>query len=87
MTLNFLEYCISDTTHYLIYGNFDEVYPCWEITDFVIQDVRIPLRENSNQKRVIQFLALGFKRKKKTPKSERKLLRNYVKRPLSVHWI
>ena len=87
MTLNFLEYCISNTTHYLIYGNFDQVYPYWEITDFVIQDVRIPLRENSNQRRVIQFLALGFKRKKKTLKSERKLLGNYVKCLLSVHWI
>ena len=21
--------------HYLIYGNFDQVYACWEITDFV----------------------------------------------------
>ena len=21
--------------HYLIYGNFDQVYACWEVTDFV----------------------------------------------------
>ena len=44
---------------------------------FCIQeDVRILLRENSDQKRVVQFLALGCKRKKKTPKSEN-LKENY----------
>ena len=51
---------------------------------FCIQeDVRVPLQENSDQKRVIQFLALGHKRKKKTPKP---LLESYVKCSLSVHW-
>ena len=51
------------------------------------KDVRIPPQENSNQKRVIQFLALGLKRKKETLKPERKLLGNYVKCPLVMHWI
>ena len=50
------------------------------------EDVRIPPRQNSDQKRVIQFLALEHKRKKKTFKSERKLLGNYDKCALSVHW-
>ena len=47
--------------------------------------VRISIQENSDQKRVIRFLALGCKRKRKTLKSERKLLGYYVKCPLSVH--
>ena len=51
------------------------------------EDVRISPRENSDQKRVIKFLALEHKRKKKTLKSEKKLLGNYVKCPLSVHWV
>ena len=29
--LNFLEYCVFDTMHYLIYDNFDQVYGFWEI--------------------------------------------------------
>ena len=48
--------------------------------------VRIPIRENSDHKRVIRFLALGCKRKKKTLKSERKLLGNFAKCSLSMHW-
>ena len=35
LKLNFLEYFIFNTMHYLIYGNFNQVYACWEITDFV----------------------------------------------------
>ena len=48
--------------------------------------VRIPIRENSDHKRVIRFLALGCKRKERTLKSERKLLGNFAKCPLSMHW-
>ena len=35
LKLNFIEYCTSDTMHYLIYGNFGQVYACWKVTDFV----------------------------------------------------
>ena len=47
------------------------------------EDVRILPQENSHQKRVIKFLALEHKRKIKTFKSEKKLLGNYVKCPLT----
>ena len=72
--------------HCLIYGNFDQVYTCWEITDFICKKMLEYCSEKTDQKIVIQFLALGHKRKKKTPKSERKSLGNYVKCPLTVHW-
>ena len=85
LKLNFLEYCIFKTMHDLIYGNFDQVYACWEITDFVCKMLEY-CSKKTDQKRVIQFLALGRKRKKKTIKSGRKLLGNYVKCSLSVHW-
>ena len=35
LKLNFLEYCIFNTMHHLVYGNSDQVYGYWEITDFV----------------------------------------------------
>ena len=54
--------------HYLTYGNFYQVYACWRSLFCIQEDVRIPLQGNYDQKRVIQFLALGRKRKKKTSK-------------------
>ena len=30
LKLNFLDNCIFTTMYYLIYGNFDQVYACWE---------------------------------------------------------
>ena len=53
LKLNFLEYCVFDTMHYLIYDNFDQVYGFWEIGGLVCKKMlayrpRKPWSEKNN---------------------------------------
>ena len=52
----------------------------------ILENARIPPQENSDQNRVIQFFAVWYKIKKKTPKPEGKLLGNFLKCSISVQW-
>ena len=65
--LNFREYCIFNTMHYLVYGNFDQVYACWEITNLVCKKMLEYCSEKTLTRKeyIIQFLALGQKKQKK----------------------
>ena len=53
--------------HYLIYGNFDQVYACWEITNLVCKKMLEYCSEKTLTRKeyIIQFLALGQKKQKK----------------------
>ena len=71
--------------HYLIYGNFDQVYSCWEITNLVCKKMLEYCSEKTLTRKeyIIQFLALGQKKQKKRKHSNQK--ENYCKIMLNVH--
>ena len=66
LKFNFLS--TVNTMHYLIYGNFDQVYACSEITDFVYKK----MLEYHSEKTLIRkeqfnFQPQGLKEKRKHP--------------------
>ena len=96
LELNFLEYCIFNTLHYLVYDNSNQVYAFWEIS-CIHEDVSIIFWRNSGQKKKIWTLSprtfgiFGFysdmaMAKTKAASAKRKLLGNFVSCPLSWHW-
>ena len=71
--------------HYLIYGNFDQVYAYWEITNLVCKKMLEYCSEKTLTRKeyIIQFLALEQKKTKKRKHSNQK--ENYWKIMLNAH--
>ena len=72
--------------HYLIYGNFDQVYACWEITNLVCKKMLEYCSEKTLTRKEYIYNSIFSPRAKKTKKRKHSNQKeNYWKIMLNAH--